>query len=351
MLRKPHHLFLPMLPSDLYTVILPNLSFKNLTLFAENENPGFDDDVRSGAEDILRKKHPAYINLKAYKLNRHFTPLIDNLVRRVLPLINGPIHTKIKLKTESTYQKLCAELGPFMGYLIGSHLFSSHAQNEIDPVIIHDLVFHFCQYSPQAAGELLNKNILRLWNTGNRYLANYLIEYGANVNALAQGGTHSTLFHAVTFNSSEEIIRLLIDHGANYSGYNQTRHGVQYTLMLITALNRNLEALPVLIEKFPNEVNTTLETLEVMAKRNRDDEFTCEFGAYLPCDNSGAVVQKFYTIQDLKLAQELILQVISQNTKTQENPASPRSRLGLFSASPTRSTETPASSRLTPSPM
>lgn len=348
MLRKPQNLFLPMLPTDLYAIILPNLSFKNLTFFAEAENPAFDDEVRSEAEFTLKKNHPAYTNLTHAKSKRQYTVLIDNLIRRVLPLMSGELKTKIHPKTESTYKKLCLELGSFTGYLIGSHLFSSHAQNEIDPVIIHDLVFHYCQYSQQGAGELLNKNSLRLWNTGNRYLANYLIEYGANVNALAHGSTHSTLFNAATFNSSAEMIRLLIDHGAEYSSYNEIRHGVKYTLMLITALNGNLEALPVLVEKFPNEVNATLETLELMASKNKDDEFTCEFGAYQLCDDHGRITQRFYTVQQITLAKELVLHSISENTQTQKSTATNRSwnpgpsprynrqagQLGLFSPRP-----------------
>lgn len=311
------NLILDKLYSDLYQIILSYLPFTSLTLIAEADNNFLTEDFRATAESILKNSYPKYINLPNALAKQEYALLIDNLMADVMPLLSNKFIPKARAKTKIAYKELCEKLGPAIRYFIISYLSSSHAKSELNPIILHDVAFHYCQYNPEEAGQWLNKNYFHFWNRNIYYFALHLIEYGALVNTV-WNDSQPTLFHAITFNSSEAFIRALINHGGDYSAYSEIRHGAKYTYMLIAALNKNLEALPVLIEKFPQEIEPTLETLAWMLSRNSDTEFPYESGIYKTYSFDSKCLNSFYSVKQISLAKELILKRSNANNKNQK---------------------------------
>ncbi|KAJ4296903.1 hypothetical protein N0V90_006951 [Kalmusia sp. IMI 367209] len=84
-------------------------------------------------------------------------------------------------------------------------------------------------------------------------LARYLIDKGADINAIIEGPSgspreHSVLFHAVRTHDTG-LVELLLEHGANIDGYQEGPHMGHESILYAAIANLNLRMVTLLLEK------------------------------------------------------------------------------------------------------
>lgn len=226
-------------------------------------------------------------------------------------------HSETTSHDEIYLRKPCVDNPARWYFVLKNELYSRtpSRKQQINPVWLSDFVFHFCQYYPEEAGEILNSKIWQWWNSD---VSSLLIDAGADLNVISKKSSYPTLFNAIRSVVPPEVLSKLINrakHPANYAAYNEERNGVTYTIMLVCALSGDKQKLAVLVEKYPNEVNPTLKSLREMHQRmiaeNSSTLFSCEFRDYDFFE--GDKKKMFYTLQDVSNASTHLLQIENEN--------------------------------------
>jgi hypothetical protein len=204
------------------------------------------------------------------------------------------------------------------------HLADAH-ENENQSV--SDCISEYCHYNPLEAGKILNKNINKFWNT---FVTECLIDSGADVNQIYSEKYFPTLLQAIKSNSKKSTIHKLIQHGANYDAYQENHEGITYTIMLITALENNREALEILIEQFPHEVEKTNQSIKKMLEKNIN--FPCALRDTTYNITVNGIKKIYYGQKDIATA-KILMEAISSNKSIDKIDSNALSRFGLWPAS------------------
>jgi hypothetical protein len=99
-----------------------------------------------------------------------------------------------------------------------------------------------------------------------------------------------------------------LQHGANYSGYATYKQDINYTLMLIAALQRDINVVAVLANSFPKELYKTKVTLDKMLAY--PEKYSCEYGDFT-ISNPQSGIKYFYTYTEILDAKMKILQLMA----------------------------------------
>lgn len=294
-------------PTVLDPEILAYLSFIDLNHCAEAKD---EDDlhVAKPATDVLQKHYPHFVNLKDEHAKQNYPALIKNLKERVLPLLGFPTLPQISENKEG-YDALCHANSYKLGRLIELEFYTQKVASMalVDEMFVRDCIFHFCQNNAENAGKLLNKHIWRFWHND---ISEYLIEYGADVNAKFSEEKSSTLYQAVRWCAAPTTIRHLIDHKADYASCANKINDVTYSVMMLAALEHDKEGVRVLIEKFPKEVQPALDTFKQMLEDYADNKFLLDTKDGWRI--IGGKEQLFYTFDEIKNARILVTEVMDE---------------------------------------
>jgi hypothetical protein len=246
--------------------------------------------------------------LQAAKSNQNYALLIESLYQHVFPRIGASAADKEESdpKDVHTYEKLCAQVASHLEYLIDKDLYARHGHEAAYLKHGAEYIFHFCQARPTTAGKLLNKNIWRATALSEK-ISQWLIDGGANVNATYQKTSYPSLLYAIRAGCSVEMIKSMIAHGANYDAFQEKRHDVTYTLMLMAALSGDSGVATFFATQFQNELPGALATLNTMVKDGSDHAYSCEFGDYTLYINN--LKKTHYTHAELLKAQHLLLEI------------------------------------------
>ncbi|MDR3492596.1 MAG: hypothetical protein P4M12_11265 [Gammaproteobacteria bacterium] len=310
-------------PEDLDIEILSYLSFGDLNRIVESTEVESDDLIKS-AHYLLINSNLNYLNLKKSKSLNRYGALLTNLKDNVLFKINGinfVSHRNTSL--ESQYRELCENNSGLLKSIIKNDFYTACSEINLECQFVRDCIFHFSQIHPNEAGKLLSKNIWKFWK---KYPTECLIEYGANLNIKHEDNPYSLLLVAVRSGASLIIVSKLIDNGSDYYAYVEHRHGVEYTVMLIAALESSTDILSLLAEKFPTEVEKTLLTLTIMQREYAENKYSCTFinetQAY--ADNK---LREYYQKAEIDSAYNKLYKI----AQTQHHI--PRSQLSVLSSS------------------
>jgi hypothetical protein len=303
-------LFTASYPAASDPLILEYLSFRDLNQFAEHKQE-MDEILPQATEAVLFKANPQFINLKKEKAAGNFGALINHIKTRIMPMIGmKAIALKAEGETEEAYQELCGLIRGQLLPLIRNEFYSFKIQPKLAVQTVRDCLFHYCQYNADGAGQLLNQHIWKFWNS---YTTDCLIEYGANVNIKFNDAVHSTLIQALRWKASAYTVQRLIEAGANYHDYQASCEGVPYRTMLVAAFYSHIDVLKIIVEKFPDEINATLQSLNTMLDDTSGVQYSCKFSDGRILLKGNETEKLYYEQHEILAAKAHLLIAISEN--------------------------------------
>jgi hypothetical protein len=298
-------------PDVLDSIILSYLTFRDLNQFVEHQQHDEEGFLSAEAQQLLKKSHPGLINLKAAKAAGNFSALIENIKIRVLPAVGlANIILEAEDGTEAAYNELCAAINNQLRALIRNEFYPLKVQTKLEASTVRDCIFHYCQYEPIGAGKLMNQHIWKFWNS---FTTDCLIEYGADVNVKFNDAAYPTLFQALRWNASAYTVRRLIEAGADYDAYQETRAGASFTIMLVAALSSSAEVLATLAEMLPGKAVSTLLMLDEMLNDESGAQYSCKFNDITSLPGANASEKLYYDREEILIAKAHLLIAIHGN--------------------------------------